>query len=78
MRASDPDTTHRTDRRPCPSCEARAAGCRSVEWLAGRYCCTSCTGDHDDRDTHGRFLAEHTTETPASPQNLSPEVGVTR
>jgi len=26
----------RRDRQPCPSCEATAAGCRSVEWLAGR------------------------------------------
>lgn len=37
----------RTDRRTCPNCEASASGCRSVEWLRGRRCCDSCTGDHD-------------------------------
>lgn len=48
MLASDPDQKpRRQDRRPCPSCEGTAAGCRSLHWLAGRLCCTACTGDHD-------------------------------
>lgn len=48
MKAADPDQKpRRTDKKPCPSCDASAAGCRSVEWLAGRLCCTACRSDHD-------------------------------
>lgn len=43
----EPETTRRTDRRLCPHCEASASGCRSNEWLRGRLCCESCTGNHD-------------------------------
>jgi hypothetical protein len=42
------DTDTRTDRRPCPSCEASAKGCRGVRLLAGRYCCPACQGHHDE------------------------------
>lgn len=38
----------RKDHRPCPSCDASAAGCRSVESLAGRLCCAACPGQHDE------------------------------
>lgn len=41
----------RTDRNNCSDCEATAAGCRSVEWLAGRLCCSACPGQHDDERT---------------------------
>ena len=46
---AQPDETNvrRTDRNNCSVCEGSASGCRSVEWLAGRYCCSACTGDHD-------------------------------
>ena len=48
MLASDPDQKpRRTDRTHCPRCEASAAGCRSVQWLSGRLCCSSCPGSHD-------------------------------
>jgi hypothetical protein len=54
----EPDVApRRTDRKICPTCEASAAGCRSLHWLAGRYCCESCTGDHD----------VPTTDSPARP-----------
>ncbi len=39
---------HRRDRQVCPHCEASAAGCRSVEWLADRLCCQTCPGNHDE------------------------------
>jgi len=46
--AEIPAPERRTDRQPCPSCDASAAGCRSVEWLAGRLCCQTCPGNHDE------------------------------
>ncbi len=45
-----PAPERRTDRKPCPSCEGSASGCRSVEWLRGRRCCDACPGDHDRTD----------------------------
>lgn len=48
MLAIDPNATpRRTDRKPCPHCDASAAGCRSVAWLRGSPCCESCPSDHD-------------------------------
>lgn len=55
MRAT-PDTpaTKRTDRRVCPWCEASPGACDGVRWLAGRWCCEACAGDHDTTDQPSR------------------------
>lgn len=42
-----PEPPRRTDRKVCRYCEAAPGVCRSREWLTGRRCCESCTGDHD-------------------------------
>ncbi|WP_182481181.1 hypothetical protein [Nocardioides immobilis] len=48
MFATTPDQKpRRVDRKDCAHCGGSAAGCRSVEWLAGRRCCEACPGDHD-------------------------------
>ena len=39
----------RTDRRLCPACEATPAGCECHKWMSGRWCCSTCTGSHDDQ-----------------------------
>lgn len=40
-----------TSPRRCPSCDASAAGCQTVQSLAGRACCRSCDGDHEPSTT---------------------------
>lgn len=36
--------------RLCPDCEASPDGCDSLQLLAGRHCCKTCTGNHDQRN----------------------------
>lgn len=51
MYAADPDPTpRRTDHRLCPGCEATPAGCESNRWLRAQWCCTTCTGNHDQEN----------------------------
>lgn len=40
-------TATRTDQRQCQHCEASVAGCETRNNLGGRWCCTTCTGNHD-------------------------------
>lgn len=32
--------------RHCPHCDSSAAGCDTLQLLAGRTCCTACPGTH--------------------------------
>ncbi len=55
MRATDPTpTAKQADRRICPSCEATPRGCQSGHWLRGRWCCRTCTGNHDQAGGRNR------------------------
>ena len=48
MLATDPSSpARRSDRARCPHCDATPGGCDGLHWLAGRWCCTACTGTHD-------------------------------
>ncbi len=44
----------RTDHRTCPACEATPAGCDSLRRLAGRWCCSTCTGTHEPDQSQQR------------------------
>lgn len=48
MLASDPDRK-RPSRKVCPTCGASPGGCNGLRFMSGRFCCTACRGDHDER-----------------------------
>ena len=54
MLASDRDPKPRRRRpRPCPFCDASAAGCDSLRWLRSQPCCQKCGDGNHDRDDGG-------------------------
>ena len=47
MLAADPNPQPRS-RKLCPMCEATPGGCSGLRFIAGRTCCSACSGDHDN------------------------------